>query len=174
MNMAELAGQREFTEPFVTGPFADMAALQALAAEHGLKITRGGRFYHLIGTGQDKGTAVRTAREIFARYLGRPPVAIGIGDSENDLPMLAQVDIPVLIPRPDGTSLDLRLPRMVIAGDPGCRGWNDALRKYSMNSRQKLIEIFNEALKAVLPEQLIRNSLRVADDHLQAGGRQAI
>jgi hydroxypyruvate reductase/glycerate 2-kinase len=41
-----------------------------------------------------------------------------------------------------------------------------------MNSRQKLIEIFNEALKAVLPEQLIRNTLRVADDHLQVGGRR--
>ena len=41
-----------------------------------------------------------------------------------------------------------------------------------MNSRQKLIEIFNEALKAVLPGQLIRNSLCVADDHLQVGGRR--
>jgi mannosyl-3-phosphoglycerate phosphatase len=129
MDKAERAGQREFTEPFVAASFADMAALEALAAEHGLKITRGGRFYHLIGAGQDKGVAVRTAREIFDRYLGRHPVAIGIGDGENDLPMLAQVDIPVLIPRPDGTSLDLLLPRVVIAGDPGCRGWNNAMGK---------------------------------------------
>ena len=63
---AELAGQREFSEPFVPGPGANMDALRALAAEHGLKITRGGRFYHLIGAGQDKGAAVRTTREIFA------------------------------------------------------------------------------------------------------------
>lgn len=126
---AALAGQREFTEPFVPGPGADMDALRALAAEHGLKITRGGRFYHLIGAGQDKGVAVRTTREIFARYLGGSLMAIGIGDSENDLPMLKQVDIPVLIPRSDGVSLDPRLPGLVIAGQPGCRGWSAALER---------------------------------------------
>lgn len=126
-DQAELAGQREFTEPFVTGPGADMEALQALAAAHCLKVTRGGRFYHLIGAAQDKGKAVRTTREIFSRYLGGNPLAIGLGDSENDLPLLAQVDIPVLIPRPDGSSLDLRLPRLVVAGYPGCRGWNSAM-----------------------------------------------
>jgi len=124
---AELAGRREFTEPFVPGPGADLAALQELAAEHGLKITRGGRFYHLIGAGQDKGVAVRTAREIFARNLGYSPLAIGIGDSVNDLPMLEQVDIPVLIPRPDGSCLDLRLPGLVIARSAGCRGWSQAM-----------------------------------------------
>jgi mannosyl-3-phosphoglycerate phosphatase len=127
LDRAALAAQREFTEPFVMAAGADMAALKVLAAEHGLKITRGGRFYHLIGAGQDKGAAVKAAREIFARYLGGKPVAIGIGDSENDLPMLAQVDIPVLIPRPDNTRLDPRLPRLVIAGHPGSRGWNEAM-----------------------------------------------
>jgi len=35
-----------------------------------------------------------------------------------------------------------------------------------------LIEIFNEALQAVLPGQLFRDSLRLADDHLQVGGRR--
>lgn len=41
-----------------------------------------------------------------------------------------------------------------------------------MNSRRKLIEIFNESLKAVLPGQLIRDSLRIAKDHLQVCGRR--
>ena len=41
-----------------------------------------------------------------------------------------------------------------------------------MNSRQKLIEIFNEALRAVMPGELIRASLRLAEDHLLAGGRR--
>ena len=35
----------------------------------GLKITRGGRFHHLIGTGQDKGEAVRRVMEIFRENL---------------------------------------------------------------------------------------------------------
>jgi len=124
---AALAGQREFTEPFLPGPRTDMVALEWLAAEHGLKITRGGRFHHLIGAGQDKGEAVRTTRDIFARCLDSSPPAVGIGDSENDLPMLAQVDIPVVIPRPDGSRLQLRLPRLVVADHPGSRGWAEAL-----------------------------------------------
>ena len=37
-------------------------------------------------------------------------MSIGIGDSENDLPMLKPVDIPVLIPHSDGVSIDPRLP----------------------------------------------------------------
>ena len=41
-----------------------------------------------------------------------------------------------------------------------------------MNSRRKLIEIFNESLKAVLPGQLIRDSLHIAEDHLQVCGRR--
>ena len=41
-----------------------------------------------------------------------------------------------------------------------------------MNSRQALIGIFNESLKAVLPGRLIRDNLHVAQDHLQVGGRR--
>jgi len=41
-----------------------------------------------------------------------------------------------------------------------------------MNSRQALIEIFNESLKAVLPGQLILDSLHLAEDHLQVAGRR--
>lgn len=124
---AALARQREFSEPFLPDPDADIAALQALAGAHDFKITRGGRFYHLTGKGHDKGAAVRTAREILVRYREGKTLTIGIGDSENDLPMLEQVDIPIVIPRLDGTCLDLRLPRLVIAENPGSRGWNAAV-----------------------------------------------
>lgn len=126
---AALARVREFTEPFLPAPDADMKNLQRLAAEHGLKITRGGRFFHLIGAGQDKGAAVRTLRRLAGNQSGPRPLAIGIGDSENDLPMLQEVDIPVVIPRPDGSCLDLSLPRLVVAAWPGSRGWNGAVEE---------------------------------------------
>lgn len=127
VDKAALAQQREFTEPFVAGPGSDLQGFAEEAAQHGLKITRGGRFHHLLGAGQDKGAAVRLCRKIFSRNTGRAPLAAGIGDSENDLPMLSVVDIPVLIPRPDGSFPDFSLPGLVKAEFPGCRGWAETV-----------------------------------------------
>jgi len=58
---------------------------------------------------------------------GRRHAAIGLGDSENDRPLFAAVDFPILIPRPDGSFLDAPLPGLVRATEPGSRGWNEAV-----------------------------------------------
>jgi len=124
---AALANIREFTEPFLMDRDEDISALTQLAGEKGMKITCGGRFHHLMGIDQDKGKAVRTVCEIFYQNLGRDFITVGIGDSENDLPMLQQVDIPVLVPRPVKGYLDIQLPRLIRAVNPGCRGWNEVV-----------------------------------------------
>ncbi|MBI4633472.1 MAG: HAD-IIB family hydrolase [Deltaproteobacteria bacterium] len=126
---AELAKRREFTEPFLLERPDDIEPLCEIAGREGLKITRGGRFYHLIGIRQDKGKAVRIVCEIFRKNTGDALMTIGLGDSENDLPMLEQVDIPVLIPRPNGRHLDIQLPRLIRATELGCRGWNETVRR---------------------------------------------
>ena len=99
-DQAEMAKAREFTEPFFLKRPDDIGFLSELAAEKELKVTRGGRFYHLIGKKQDKGAAVRIVSDLFRINSGEELTTIGLGDSENDLPMLEQVDIPVLLPRP--------------------------------------------------------------------------
>ncbi|MDP2268790.1 MAG: HAD hydrolase family protein, partial [Deltaproteobacteria bacterium] len=73
---------REFTEPFLMEREEDLPLLTDAATEQGMKITRGGRFYHLIGNGQDKGAAVRIAHEAFHQNTGKAFISIGIGDSE--------------------------------------------------------------------------------------------
>ncbi len=45
----EMAKAREFTEPFILKRPESIGCLSALAAEKDLKVTRGGRFHHLIG-----------------------------------------------------------------------------------------------------------------------------
>lgn len=122
---AERAKRREFSEPFRIRDAGRLAELARLAAAHGLQITSGGRFHHLIGMHQDKGRAVeRSAQVLFAGHDG-PTLTIGIGDSPNDLPMLARVDIPVLIPRPDGSFTPAPIANLLRAARPGSRGWND-------------------------------------------------
>ena len=124
-NQVEMAMQREFTEPFIIDDDSSLIDLQSLAGTRGFKIVRGGRFYHLIGAEQDKGRAVRLAVSAFISHADHQPVTIGLGDGENDIPMLESVDIPILIPHPDGSYEDVDLPNLRKARDPGSRGWNE-------------------------------------------------
>lgn len=124
LDTATLAMQREFSEPFVAEHAPAMEVLDAAARDLGLRVTRGGRFFHLIGP-SDKGHAVR----VVSRWLGTRTVGrtLGFGDAPNDLPLLQAVDTPVIVPRPDHTphpDLVAALPDAIIAPAPGPRGWN--------------------------------------------------
>ncbi len=129
LERAALAKKRDFTEPFLIEEPSVLPALTERAEQAELRVVRGGRFYHLTGAGQDKGLAVRIVRERFAKRQGGPAVAIGLGDSENDLPLLAAVDVPVLIPQPDGSPPHIDLPGLIHADEPGSRGWNGAVQR---------------------------------------------
>ncbi|MBI5776739.1 MAG: mannosyl-3-phosphoglycerate phosphatase, partial [Nitrospirae bacterium] len=53
---------------------------------------------------------------------------VAIGDSLNDLPMLAAADRPILIQRTDGTyDPDITLPNLVCTQGVGPEGWNRAI-----------------------------------------------
>ena len=124
---AGLAKQREFTEPFLMEDDARIIDLRRVAEANGLKITRGGRFYHLMGSEQNKGIALRRTVSLFLRNTHQRLLTIGLGDSANDVSMLESVDIPILIPHPDGTYEKLDLPKIIRARHPGSRGWNETI-----------------------------------------------
>ena len=120
---ASLAAQRDFTEPFLFLVEPRLQELREKVAPHGLAITRGGRFYHLMSADQDKGRAVAETTRLFqAAFPGRI-TTVGLGDADNDYDMLKAVDIPVLIPKPDGNFAPLDVQGMRKAPFPGSRGW---------------------------------------------------
>jgi len=99
-----LASLREYDEPFVPERPLDASEehrLAALAAERGLRVTRGGRFHHLIGPGS-KGDAVRRLLEA-CTVGGVRPRLLCAGDGPNDLEFLALADRAVVVARPDGS-----------------------------------------------------------------------
>ena len=100
------------------------------AEARGLQCTRGGRFYHLMGS-NDKGIASRRLMGWYKRLAqaeGQDLVTIGIGDSLNDLAMLAVVDHPVLVQKPDRSyDPDVQLPHLIRAVGVGPVGWNRSL-----------------------------------------------
>ena len=124
---AILAKKREYTEPFTFhGDKKDEAALEKRVKELNLNLTRGGRFFCLMG-GNDKGKAVHIVSDIYRENC--PGLhTIGIGDSYNDLPMLQAVDLPVLVRKP-GEIYDRRinLPNLHHAQGVGPAGWNEAV-----------------------------------------------
>ncbi len=117
---------REFTEPFILEDISKLPLLEKKAEEYGLKITKGGRFYHLIGKDQDKGKAVKLTADIFRKNIGSIKT-VGIGDSKNDIPMLQVVDIPVLIPKINKEYEKTNIKGIIRASYPGSKGWNEVV-----------------------------------------------
>ncbi len=125
---AERAGRREYDEPFVVegNHGIDIDLLERAAGKRGLRVAAGGRFFHLFGV-CDKGEAVSRLSDWFG--LERPGFrSVGLGDSPNDIPMLRQVDVPVLVrsSRPP-SELTGAVPGIRITVDPGPAGWNRAI-----------------------------------------------
>lgn len=125
---AARAREREYDEPFViVGGGALPAAAYADAEDRGLRLTRGGRFFHLMGP-TDKGRAVRELAAVLDG--GRPIHTIVLGDSPNDASMLAEASEAIIVPRPSGVA-DATLRAAVqwarIAPSPGPAGWNAAV-----------------------------------------------
>lgn len=128
---ARRALERDFDEPFVildTNHHA-RARLERQIRCLGLSMTRGSRFFHILG-GNDKGEAVWKLTAWFYRASGHPVSTIGLGDSPNDIPMLRAVDVPVLVARPGGRydrESIAAVPRVQRACGAGPAGWSCAL-----------------------------------------------
>jgi mannosyl-3-phosphoglycerate phosphatase len=90
---AEGAMTRMASEPFVTTRKLTRDEAQQLehsASALGASLTRGGRFWHLMGPGVDKAAGVQQLRHELE--IGDEIVSAAVGDAWNDLPMLCAVD----------------------------------------------------------------------------------
>lgn len=109
---------------------------RALAAA-GLDLVRGGRFWHVVPAGRDKGTAVRLLVADHERRTGTVPRTIGLGDGPNDTALLDAVDLAVVVrghgPAP-GPLADDRPERVHRTTAPGPQGWAEGLTRFTTPS----------------------------------------
>lgn len=124
--MAALAREREYDEPFVAQEDKELNLVKREAEKAGLKILGGSRFNHLAGN-NDKGKAVLILKNLYTRYYGSI-TSIGIGDSHNDLAMLKIVDQAFLVKQYNG-NYDHRVAfrGLNYAQGIGPEGWREAI-----------------------------------------------
>jgi len=123
------ARQREYDEPFlIKGAPMSLESIRQAAQQLGLAVIPGGRFFHLVGC-TDKGKACRLLIELYRKEWG-PVSTAGIGDSLNDLPMLAIVDRPFLVERPEGGYAEgVALKSLMRLPGVGPTGWNEGVNR---------------------------------------------
>jgi len=122
---ARLAREREYEETLSLGA-KDIDSILPKIAAAGLAWNQG-RLYGISG-GNNKGRATKILIKLFRQKLGRIKT-IGIGDSPNDRPMLAEVDFPVLVQKPGHGWEEIDLPGLYRVRGEGPRGWIRAIRE---------------------------------------------
>jgi len=121
---AELALKREFDIPFIIHNENQIDDIKKVIKENNLSVTKGGRFYHLVGD-NDKGKAVRKLTELYKNEYDSIE-SIGIGDSTNDFPMLHEVDHPYLVMKKNHTVASDAFPHSTGIGP---YGWQEIIEK---------------------------------------------
>ncbi len=122
--LAELAKQREYDEPFEILDPPCTRLLQGIE-NHGKRWTCGGRFYHILGA-NDKAHCVRRLTRYYKRAFGKV-MTVGIGDGLNDAAFLRAADIPIVIKSPSSHKLRSLVTRARVTEHPGPEGWNRAV-----------------------------------------------
>ena len=126
---AQAASEREYDEPFIVRQINYGRLFTALRTK-GFKITQGDRFFH-FSRGSDKGKATRKLMELYQR-VNSSVRSVGLGDAGLDLPMLREVNTPILIRKPDrswDSTITQNLTGIKKTLKIGPEGWSEAVEE---------------------------------------------
>ncbi|MFC1911513.1 mannosyl-3-phosphoglycerate phosphatase [Chloroflexota bacterium] len=126
LESSKLAQQREYDEPVeFASSGKDVIEFLTKLGEAGLNWSYGGRLHHVMGGG-GKGKAAEILSRLY-RKMWEEIRTVGLGNGPNDLPLLEQVDIPILVQRRDHSWEDINLPRLRKVQGVGPEGWSRAI-----------------------------------------------
>lgn len=121
---------RWFTETLLMPAAQNLQAAEALRqkiAPEQLSLVRGGRFWTVQSNFAGKGFALRRMAQIFEQVFSRKIPSVAIGDSQNDLSMLAVAERSFLVKKPNGTWSDIDLRHIRRTNQIGPAGFAEAV-----------------------------------------------
>lgn len=130
LSKAAMAKQRTGSEPLLwQGDTNELALFEQNLAENGLKLLKGGRFFHAQGHDTDKAKAMNRLLKLYHRNYGIDFTSIALGDSPNDRAMLEKADWAAVIRTKSGTSLALNKPNaeVIYTRHQAPEGWREAM-----------------------------------------------
>lgn len=128
---ARLASERLCSEPlFWEGDSRALARFEEALAAQGLRLLRGARLLHVLGSGE-RASSVKMLRERYrAAWSSSPWFSVALGSHGADEAMLRAADLAVVLPGSDGKLLQLDdHPAVLYATTPGPRGWQEAIEQ---------------------------------------------
>lgn len=126
---SERAMQRDFSETILQGAITSQF-IETLDSE-GLHNIPGSKFHTIVSKTADKGRAVNVLTSLY-KAENADVVTYGLGDSRNDEAMLAAVDYPYLVQRPDFSWIDLETVQAKGVNGVGPEGFAKMV-KYVLN-----------------------------------------
>jgi len=135
-NSLNLMRDRHWSMPFLNPPSYLEEKINTCCKKFNVDIFKGNRMSHLLSTKSNKGKAINALKE----YSNVQNIEIiGLGDSQNDLPLLLNSDIKIVIPGIDGPNLDLldqlKDLEFTLASEPNGYGWKNEINKF-INKRE--------------------------------------
>ena len=127
---AAKAKERDATEPLLWNDteirlHAFISRLEA----SGYTVVSGGRFYHVMGTVSKADSIAWLMNAYQNQYPDHELLSVGLGDSNNDVPMLEAVDIPVLVAGVHGKKIHVKRNELIRTTALGPKGWNQAMQE---------------------------------------------
>lgn len=120
------AKKREYDVAFRILDLKGKAEIVKTIKAAGYNTSAGGRYHHLMGD-NDKGHAVKILTDLFRkRYGGLKLKTIGLGDGENDISMLKNVDIPVLVKNREHKKPEIDFEATYTISE-GPKGWSETI-----------------------------------------------
>lgn len=127
---AAMAKQRTGSEPLVwQGNCKALTLFVESLAEKGLKLLKGGRFFHAQGRNTDKAEAMHRLLELYRKNYGVDFCCIALGDSENDRYMLEGAALAAVIRSKSEVSLKLNKSDadVIYTRHHAPEGWREAM-----------------------------------------------
>ena len=126
LKLAAFAKQREYSETLkIKGDKRAVETVLSEISKAGLLGILGGKFYEVTG-GNNKEKAVRVLLEVYKLNYGNV-ISFGIGDSQGDLPLLLNVDYPMLVQGADKRWQRLNIRNLQRVKGVGPEGWSRAV-----------------------------------------------